>query len=349
MPLLHRLSRRGALKLGTTLAGALMLDALLPVVAANDPDIAAIKARKPGEWVWYPERAPDGFVAIVVNLSDQRGYVYRNGVRIGVTTVSTGKEGHQTPTGVFTILGKDVDHHSSIYNNASMPYTERLTWSGVALHAGGLPGYPSSHGCVHLPLAFSKLVFGITHVGTPVIIADSHSAPEDVLHPGLLMGEGLEQQLAVAATGQGAPPEDQAQVAAAAGAAVPIAPAPPEPVSMVVSGADRTITVLRGAQTTVQGPVTIRDPQTPLGNVVYVLMSKDGAAPRWSAVSYEGGNAPAGAAQKALARIAVDPSINRQVAALVTPGATLFVTDLPAHPGTRSDGDFVILTHKATS
>lgn len=334
MPSFRPLSRRGALKLGTTLAGALVLDALLPVVAADDPDIAAINAMKPGEWVWYPERAPDGFVAIVVNLSDQRAYVYRNGVRIGVTTVSSGKEGHETPTGVFTILGKDVDHHSSIYNNASMPYSERLTWSGVALHAGGLPGYPSSHGCVHLPLAFSKLVFGITHVGTPVIIADAHSAPQDVLHPGLLMSEGLGQQLAVAATGQGAPAD-----------ATPA----PEAVSMVVSRADSAITVLRGAQPVVQGPVTIVDPQTPLGNVVYVLMSRDGAAPRWSAVSYEGASAPPGAAQQALARIAVDPSINRQVAALAIPGATLFVTDLPAHPGTRNDGGFVILTHKATS
>lgn len=349
MPFHLHLSRRGILKLGTTLAGALMLDALLPAIAADDPEVAAIAAMKPGQWVWYPERAPEGFVAIVVNLSDQRAYVYRNGVRIGVTTVSSGKEGHETPTGVFTILGKDVEHHSSIYNNASMPYTERLTWSGVALHAGGLPGYPSSHGCVHLPLAFSKLVFGITHVGTPVIIANNHSAPQDVLHPGLLMGEGLEQQLAVAATGQGAPPEDQAQVAAAAGASVPMAPAPPEPVSMVVSRADSAITVLRGAQTVVQGPVTIADPATPLGNVVYVLMSTDGAAPRWSAVSYEGGQQQPGEAQQALARIAVHPSINRQVAALAIPGATLFVTDLPAHPGTRNDGGFVILTHKETS
>lgn len=328
------LSRRGTLKLAATLAGAIVADALLPAIAADDPDIAEIKALKPGTYVWYPERAPDGFVAIVVNLTDQLCFVYRNGVRIGASTVSTGKDGHETPTGVFTILGKDVDHHSSLYNDASMPYTERLTWSGVALHAGGLPGYPSSHGCIHLPLEFSKLVFGITHLGTPVIIADSHSAPEDVLHPGLIMSEGLEQQLATSATGQGAPQD---------------ATAAPEPVSMVVSRADSTITVLKGAQTAVQGPVTIRDPQNPLGNLVYVLMSKDGSATRWSAVSYEGSGVAAGQAQNALARISVDPSINKQVAALVTPGATLFLTDLPAHPGTRSDGGFVVMKQKVTS
>lgn len=330
MPDILHLSRRGAVKLAVALAGGLVADALLPAFAANDPDITAIKGLKPGEWVWYPERAPDGFVAIVVNLDDQRCFIYRNGVRIGASTVSTGKDGHETPTGVFTILGKDVEHHSSIYNNASMPYTERLTWSGVALHAGGLPGYPSSHGCVHLPLAFSKLVFGITHVGTPVIIANSHSAPEDVLHPGLVMSEGLDEQLAVSATGQGAP-QDNAPTT--------------EPISMVVSGADRTITVLRGGQTALQGPVAIADPAAPLGNVVYVLAAKNGGPPRWSAISYEG-KTPAGIAQQSLARVTVDASINKQVSALALPGTTLLVTDLPAHPGTRNAGGFVVMTHK---
>lgn len=332
--------RRRALKLAGLIAAGVTLDALLPASAADDPDMAAIKALKPGAFVWYPERAPDGFVAVVVNLSDQMAYVYRNGVRIGVTTVSTGKDGYSTPTGVFTILQKDVDHHSSVYNDASMPYTERLTWSGVALHAGGLPGYPSSHGCVHLPLAFAKLLFGITHLGTTVIIADNHSAPQDVLHPGLVMSEGLEQQLAVDATGQGAPQDGQTPQAAPA----------PAPVSIVVSGADKTLIGLKGGKPVVTGPVAIADPATPLGNVVYVLAAADAGIPaRWSAVSLEGGDAQAGAAQRTLARISIDASINSQVAGLVMPGATLFITDLPASADTRSGQDFVILTHKAAS
>ncbi len=332
----HHLGRRRVLKIGAALACGAALGLLGPAVAAGDPDVAAIAALRPGEFVWYPERAPEGFVAIVVNLSDQRAHVYRNGVRIGVSTVSTGREGHDTPTGVFTILGKDADHHSTLYNDAAMPYMERLTWSGVALHAGGLPGYPSSHGCVHLPLAFAKLLFAITHMGTPVIIADSHSAPQEVLHPGLVMSEGLEQELAVDATGAGAP-ED----AAAWGAAV----------SMVASAADRTLTVLQGAQAVLQGPITVKDPAAPLGNVVYVLAGTQGArgTPRWSAISYEGATTAAGDVRQALARITLDPSIRRRVAALAKPGATLFITDLPAHPGTRSDGGFVVLSHKAVS
>lgn len=95
---------------------------------------------KPGDWIWAGDDPALGPMVMVVSLDEQRGHVYRNGLRIAVTTVSTGKPGHATPTGVFTILQKDRDHHSNKYNNAPMPYQERLTWDGVALHAGGLPG-----------------------------------------------------------------------------------------------------------------------------------------------------------------------------------------------------------------
>ena len=130
---------------------------------------------KPGEFEWHPEAAPEGPVAVIASLPDQLVHVYRNEVRIGRSTCSTGKPGHSTPTGIFTILQKDAHHHSSTYNNAPMPNMNRLTWSGVALHAPNLPGCPASHGCVRLPLEFSKLLFSVTHVGTPVIIADLHS------------------------------------------------------------------------------------------------------------------------------------------------------------------------------
>jgi lipoprotein-anchoring transpeptidase ErfK/SrfK len=117
---------------------------------------------QPGEYVWEPERAPDGPLLIVASTTEQVAYVYRNGIRIARSSVSTGRPGHRTPTGVFTILEKEVHHTSSIYKGAEMPYMERVTWSGIALHAGDLPGYPDSHGCVRLPLEFSKLLFGVT-------------------------------------------------------------------------------------------------------------------------------------------------------------------------------------------
>ncbi|RAK52691.1 L,D-transpeptidase [Phenylobacterium deserti] len=143
---------------------------------------------KPGQWVWLPQIAPSGPLLIYVDLSRQLATVYRNGVRIGVSTISSGKPGHETPTGVFTILQKDAKHHSSRYNNAPMPFQQRLTWDGVALHAGGLPGYPESHGCVHLPMAFARALFEVTHLGATVVIAGGagdhvRAAPGTLLAP----------------------------------------------------------------------------------------------------------------------------------------------------------------------
>ncbi len=180
---------------------------------------------RPGEFVWHPERSPDGPVAVIVSLPEQRVHVYRNGIRIGVSTCSTGREGHRTPTGVFTVLQKDRNHRSSTYNNAPMPNMNRLTWSGIALHAGQLPGYPASHGCVRLPLEFSRLFFTVTHIGTAVIIAGDHSDPARVVHPGLVLSPDAEARLATAAAGVRARPGQTQD-----GNAVP-------PLSILVSGA----------------------------------------------------------------------------------------------------------------
>src|SRR5512132_3344644 len=160
--------------------------------ARVSPETVTLKS---GEYVWEPERAPEGPLLIVASVTEQVAYVYRNGIRIARSSVSTGRPGHPTPTGVFTILEKEVHHTSSIYKGAAMPYMERVTWGGIALHAGDLPGYPDSHGCVRLPLEFSKLLFGVTMKGATVIIADQHSAPTETVHPGLFFtqsGEGSE-------------------------------------------------------------------------------------------------------------------------------------------------------------
>src|SRR6476646_3322933 len=132
---------------------------------------------KPGEWVWAPQIAASGPVLVYVDLGRQRATVYRNGVRIGVSTISSGKDGHETPTGVFTILEKNKEHHSKTYNDASMHFQQRLTWLGVAMHAGNLPGYPASHGCVRLPMEFAKKLFEVTPMGGTVVIAGGHEDP----------------------------------------------------------------------------------------------------------------------------------------------------------------------------
>jgi hypothetical protein len=135
----------------------------------------------PGQYVWAPGVAPNGPMLLVVNLATQRATLFRNGVPIGATTISTGRPGYRTPTGVFTILQKQVEHHSTTYDNAPMPYMQRLTWRGVALHAGQLPGYPASHGCIRLPSGFAKLLYGVTKLGMTVLITDRAVTPRSRL------------------------------------------------------------------------------------------------------------------------------------------------------------------------
>jgi hypothetical protein len=136
---------------------------------------------KPGDYLWHPELALAGAVGIVVDLEHQVAFVYRGDTLIGITTVSTGKDGHETPLGTFPILQKQVEHKSNLYDAAPMPYMQRLTWDGVALHAGGVPGYRESHGCVHLPPAFAKALYALTDVGATVAITDGGTTLADAL------------------------------------------------------------------------------------------------------------------------------------------------------------------------
>ncbi|WP_419828248.1 L,D-transpeptidase family protein [Sphingomonas sp.] len=111
-----------------------------------------------------------GLVHVVVSLPQQRLFAYKDNVLVATSPVSTGKPGHATPAGVFHITEKQVFHRSNRYSNAPMPYMERLTASGIALHAGHLPGYPASHGCIRLPMAFAKRLYKMTSYGSPVTV-----------------------------------------------------------------------------------------------------------------------------------------------------------------------------------
>ena len=127
----------------------------------------------PDQFVWEPEAASTGPVFLVIDLTRQRVVLYRGGVPIAASAISSGSKGRETPIGMFTILQKEVVHRSRTYDDAPMPYMQRLTSKGVAMHAGNLPGYPASHGCIRLPKAFAKLLYGVTEVGTPVMITDA--------------------------------------------------------------------------------------------------------------------------------------------------------------------------------
>ncbi|MFD0979279.1 L,D-transpeptidase [Tropicimonas aquimaris] len=286
---------------------------------------------KPNEFTWHPERQPTGPVAVIVSLTDQRVHVYRNGVRIAVSTCSTGKSGHETPTGVFVVLQKDRNHRSSTYNNAPMPNMNRLTWDGIALHAGNLPGYPASHGCVRLPLKFSALLFEVTHLGTPVIIADEHHFPVDVVHPGMVLASYAEHEFEdVVSTLEGRKhPADWAL-----DDAYPVT-------TMLASSHDRKIVIIENDVEVASG--ALEWDGDPLGAHVYVLQGAHEGAKgmHWQALTY---GTSQSAEMQDLKRVRTDKAFAQQIRQYIHPGMIYIMTDLPLHPDSRSQRDFVIMS-----
>ncbi len=283
---------------------------------------------KPGEFIWEGGAVSAGPLVVAVSLEEQRAYVYRNGIRIGVTTVSSGKPGYVSPTGVFTVLQKDKDHRSKTYNNAAMPFTERLTWGGVALHAGGLPGYPSSHGCIHLPSEFARRLFEISSMGMVVVIADEHSADEHLRHP---------LAFAPVDTATGADVERPRLGPAESARWTPEA-APEGPVSVLMSAADQRVLVFRNGIEIGRAKLQIRDPNVPVGTHAFVLLDPGQATvkaagaeqrPRWVAVAVPGHEAEKGRAldPAQAERVTMPPDFLVKLRSVLAPGSTLLVTD----------------------
>ena len=286
-----------------------------------------------GEFNWFPDRSPTGPILVIVSLPEQLVYVYRDGVRIAASTCSTGKLGHRTPAGVFKILQKDKNHRSSTYNNAPMPNMNRLTWSGIALHAGNLPGYPASHGCVRLPKEFSALLFGITKVGMTVVIADDSSQPEEVTHPGMVLGEYAAREFNAV---------DSAVKATEYSEGHETAPKWP---SVVVSSAEKRARVFDNGAIVASGPVEITDPTKPLGERVFTLTGADDQSDvlRWQAAGIGKGAAKAEDNSTALRRVKADPAVREAIRKRLKFGMTVVTTDQPATAATRSRDDFVVL------
>ena len=284
---------------------------------------------KPGQYVWEPERAPEGPLLIVASVTDQVAYVYRNGICIARSSVSTGRPGHRTPTGVFTILEKEVHHTSSIYKGAEMPYMERVTWGGIALHAGDLPGYPDSHGCVRLPLEFSKLLFGVTMKGATVVIADAQSAPATTVHPGLFFSQSGQESEPIAA-GQFDWDPDKS---------------PTGPVSVVISSADKTVYVYRNGVEI--GRAGIPNPQVilPLDDLVFsALQGTDGDGHlQWAEVTASGESKSSQSIFLAVQKSGLPAAFLDKAKTVITPGATLIFTDKSVDPSTQSPPNFQIL------
>jgi hypothetical protein len=318
---------------------ALLLALALPAAAsvptwgarASSPVDTAPSTLKPGEWIWGGDSRALGPMAVVVSLTEQRAYVYRNGMLVAVSTVSTGKQGHETPTGVFTILQKDKDHRSNIYNNAPMPYQQRLTWGGIALHAGGLPGYPESHGCVHLPTEFARLLFDASNMGMTVVVAEQGEAPVQLVHPAMAMpidartGAGVE----IPKLADGEEFRWQPELS------------PEGPISMLLSRGDQRLVVYRNGVEIGRTRVGLRRPGATTGTHAYIVgkgfMPGDNPdlpgtrMPNWYAIGIPGRGDEADRSLDAetISQVAIPPGFVSLVLPLLQPGTLLVATDAP--------------------
>ena len=240
-------------------------------------------------------------MTIIVSLKTQRAYTYRNGVPIGVSTVSTGKDGHATPTGVFTILQKDIDHESNLYSDAPMPFMQRLTWGGIALHAGNLPGYPASHGCIRLPRAFAQQLYAVTRLGMTVVITDEAAVPVVSARPGILDGQ-------IANADYRWTPERS----------------PTGPVSIVVSGRDRRIVVLRNGIEIGSSAIVIDGAIAETS--AFTLQSIDATGQNWLRLPLPGGVATGGISPADQDKGRLPAGFRAALATVLVPGVTLLVT-----------------------
>jgi hypothetical protein len=211
----------------------------------------------------------------------------------------------------------------------------RLTWSGVALHAGNLPGYPASHGCVRLPLKFSELLFTVTHIGTPVIIAGSHTDPWELTHPGMVLSGYAEHEFEQVVSGLDGRkhPSDWTEAEK-----FPVT-------SVIVSSADRTIELIENDHVVAKSRLTLKGGDK-LGSHVFVLNGADTDARgmHWSAITHHHGDDPLTTDANVMQRIGAEQAFVDAMKTRMHPGMTLVMTDAPLTPDNRSGKDFVIVT-----
>jgi peptidoglycan hydrolase-like protein with peptidoglycan-binding domain len=384
---------------------ALFLSCLAPGARASDG--------RPADSV---VSGPQASLQLVVSLADQRIGLYRGTELIESAPVSTGKPGHATPAGIYSILQKRKWHRSNIYSAAPMPFMQRMTWSGIALHAGPLPGYPASHGCIRLDKEFARRLFQTTRIGADVIVAAGSPRPAAIEHEWLLQlmppgGSSMPRLVELAEAGSG--------TAVALRLAVldpPAAPAAAEPSSRKASPLRILITrrtgreLIMDVQSLLAGlghdpgeidgylgrdtaaairsfqaaaampptgsasdelidalyraagrdkvdghlyvrqdhnelfdvPVLIDRPGAPLGTHVFTAMpfSDDRPGARWTVVTLND-EADSGAAA-ALSRLTVSAAARRRIAALLTPGSTLIVSDHGLGRETGKGTDFIV-------
>ena len=293
------------------------------IEAAGRPVLELATTLRPGQFVWSPGSAPEGPVLMVVNLATQRAILFRNGLPIGASTVSSGKPGYETPTGVFTVLEKKKEHYSKTYDNAPMPNMQRLTWKGIALHAGNLPGYPASHGCIRLPMKFSSLLFGATKLGMTVIIT---SFP---VQPGQSTTPDLAAAIAPNATTLARAPFEWHPERSANG-----------PVSVIISAADERAIVLRNGIEIGSAPVRVNG--SIAGGFAYALRAWDATGQHWLKLQYSGAGQGMEVSPGEGDRFDAPWDFRHAVQTVLRPGSIIIVTPQTLHAGSSGSALTVI-------
>jgi hypothetical protein len=425
--------------------------AVLAALTANGKHADAKERRGERAVEQVAQRTTGDPILAIVSLQSQRITIYDAKGWILRAPVSSGQRGRETPAGIFSVIQKDADHHSNLYDDAFMPHMQRLTWSGIALHGGPLPGYPASHGCVRMPFDFAERLFDLTQMGLRVIVAPADVAPAEIDHPVLFQAKPGTDALAAAriaeaddaakkadqarraagaafrestqamtavrvaenqkrradallATAETSPGSatsdeakqqaetDKAQAAArvaelqtqldtakglqqqkldavtkareAAAAAETMramaadaarqAMRQTEPVSVLISRKTQRLYVRQGFEPVLDVPVTIADPERPIGTHIFTAMERTGGESRlrWSVVSLEAGPsrgrnaepvaAEASTARSALDRIVIPQDVLDRIVG-IAPRSSLVVTDEALSSETGKGTDFVVL------
>ena len=430
---------------GICATATLAATAALTVLTVAPPAAAAAKLATPAHSAaaTAPRDAGEPIMAIVsiksqqVTIYDADGWILR-------APVSTGIKGRETPAGVFSVVEKDKDHHSNLYDDAWMPNMERITWSGIALHGGPLPGYAASHGCIRMPYDFAENLFGKTQIGMRVIIAPNDAEPVAFSDPKLFVPNAdalaaaparaetlareaadaakaadeaktaaavaareaaaapvalrkleilktradaelafAEKVLAAAETGtktdqdkaraeefrqkaaakaadfgtqlDAAKADAKAKLDAAAAAkdaakaaeakrtetaaAARDAKLALEPVSIFISRATKKLYVRRGFASTIEVPITIRDPDKPIGTHIFTAVARNDAGLRWTAVTIDTGDD----AKDALDRITIPQDVLDRIAPTAVPRSSLIISDEPPNREQNYRTEFVVV------
>jgi len=336
--------------------------------------------KKPQASKQEPARVANGPLQIIVSIADQRVSVYDNGALIARSAASTGVPRHPTPLGVFGVIGKKRWHRSNLYSAAPMPFMQRITWSGIALHAGVVPGHPASHGCIRLKEDFAVRLWHLTRLGTRVIIVPNDVQPVEIANPRLFASkqnaafDPPEPRAAIAddpiMTAANPPPNADAQHVAALEAQgssrAAVAPRKVAPISVFVSRKSSRLYVRQGFTPLFDIPVTIRDPEQPLGTHVFAAIGlRTDPALRWTVTSMPENSprAPEAVKQRtpgrqiaqgtppspdkanaALDRIEIPQHVVEHINQRLTPGASLIVSDHGISPETGNGTDFIVVT-----